>query len=393
MNIKLNMYLTNALIVLILLLSNIIKKHVKWFQYFCIPKPVIGGFIYIICISCLKRFQILDIQPDMTLSDCFMLLFYSSIGFKARISTLKKGSKKLIVFLGLSIVLALLQNIVGVGLAMLLNIDPLAGLACGSISMTGGHGTSAAFASVLEDKGLYNAISISLAAATFGLISGSIIGGPIGKFLSKNVSNLSGTSESIHDYPHNNKNTFNRHNLFRAIYYMLITVAIGNIISAILEYIGFTFPASVGAMVASVLFVNAYESKGNDSIPHSEIDIIGELGLLFFLTLSMMSIKPWQLIDLALPMLIILSCQVLLMVLFSVCVTYPIMGRDRMAAFIASGHCGFGLGAVPTAIANMLSLEESLGNCPEAFIIVPLVGSLLINFFNSIIITLIVNLI
>lgn len=174
---------------------------------------------------------------------------------------------------------------------------------------------------------------------------------------------------------------------------MFLTIALGNIISLSLEYVGFTFPASVGAMLASCIYVNLYEQKSKQELPLIEIRCIGNSALTFFLTLSVMTIKPWQLIDLAIPMLIILTYQVLLMTLYAIFITYPFIGRNNSAAIIASSHCGFGLGAEPTAIAIMSSLHEILGNNSETFIIVPLVGSLFINFFNSMIVTFLINII
>lgn len=185
MSINLNMFFSCAVAVIILLVGDKIYNRFKIFNHFSIPVPVVGGLLFLCVTSILYFADICDFEWDMTLKDCFMLLFYSSIGFTANMKELVKGGKTVTVFLILSIVLACLQNILGVSISILLNINPLIGITCGSVSMTGGHGTSSAFSPVFEVAGLNNAISISLAAATFGLVSGSLIGGPCGEFLIK----------------------------------------------------------------------------------------------------------------------------------------------------------------------------------------------------------------
>lgn len=275
-----------------------------------------------------------------------------------------------------------------------MGLSPLVGLATASIPMTGGHGTSAAFAPVLEEAGLQNALTITLAAATFGLVAGSLIGGPTGKFLIEKYKLITGKEtekvEGIEKVEKGNEK-LDEKRIYSAVYQLLVSMALGSIISMLLKKTGLTFPASVGAMIAAAIVRNIADYSTWLKIKETEIRIIGDISLILFLAFSMMSLKLWQLTDLAIPMIILLIAQTILMGLCAVFLTYKVMGKNYEAAMMAVGHCGFGLGAVPTAMANMQSVEEKYGPAPTAFFILPLVGSLFINFFNSAIIVAFIN--
>lgn len=394
MVIDLNLFLTTALAVIVLLVGDYVKKRVEILRKFCIPIPVIGGLIFTILVSIGYSTQLFTFKLNFALSDVFMLAFYSSIGFTASYKLLKKGGPKVIKFLIVSIIVVILQNFLGVYLAKLLGLSPLVGLATASIPMTGGHGTSAAFAPVLEEAGLQNALTITLAAATFGLVAGSLIGGPTGKFLIEKYKLITGKEtekvEGIEKVEKGNEK-LDEKRIYSAIYQLLVSMALGSIISMLLKKTGLTFPASVGAMIAAAIVRNIADYSTWLKIKETEIRIIGDISLILFLAFSMMSLKLWQLTDLAIPMIILLIAQTILMGLCAVFLTYKVMGKNYEAAMMAVGHCGFGLGAVPTAMANMQSVEEKYGPAPTAFFILPLVGSLFINFFNSAIIVAFIN--
>ncbi|MEA5135928.1 MAG: sodium/glutamate symporter [Candidatus Fimivivens sp.] len=396
---ELNMYHTCAIAALILMLGEAVKRQMSVLRKFCIPVPVVGGLIFTLLITAGYLTGSFEVKFNATLSDFFSLAFYSGVGFTASLSTLKKGGIKVFKYLMLAVALVVLQNAMGVGISMAMGINPLVGLATGSIPMTGGHGTSAAFAPELEKLGLASATTISLAAATFGLVAGSLCGGPIGRWLTEKhcgmrplrqedlqkqrivtVAQRSEEAQGIEEKY-----------MMSATYQVLLAMAFGSLISAGLKQVGFTFPASVGAMTASAIFVNVAELVPAIQIRQREINCIGNVSLMLFLAMSMMTLKLWQLVDLAVPMLVLLVCQSTLMLLFAAYVTFPVMGKNYAAAMMACGHCGFGLGAVPTAMANMKTMADTYGDCHEAFFIVPLVGSLFINFFNSIIITAFMN--
>ncbi|WP_304159099.1 sodium/glutamate symporter [Fusobacterium ulcerans] len=394
MVIDLNLFLTTALAVIVLLVGDYVKKRVEILRKFCIPIPVIGGLIFTILVSIGYSTQLFTFKLNFALSDVFMLAFYSSIGFTASYKLLKKGGPKVIKFLIVSIIVVILQNFLGVYLAKLLGLSPLVGLATASIPMTGGHGTSAAFAPVLEEAGLQNALTITLAAATFGLVAGSLIGGPTGKFLIEKYKLITGKetekAEGIEKVEKGNEK-LDEKRIYSAVYQLLVSMALGSIISMLLKKTGLTFPASVGAMIAAAIVRNIADYSTWLKIKETEIRIIGDISLILFLAFSMMSLKLWQLTDLAIPMIILLIAQTILMGLCAVFLTYKVMGKNYEAAMMAVGHCGFGLGAVPTAMANMQSVEEKYGPAPTAFFILPLVGSLFINFFNSAIIVAFIN--
>ena len=394
MVIDLNLFLTTALAVIVLLVGDFVKKRVEILRKFCIPIPVIGGLIFTILVSIGYSTQLFTFKLNFALSDVFMLAIYSSIGFTASYKLLKKGGPKVIKFLIVSIIVVILQNFLGVYLAKLLGLSPLVGLATASIPMTGGHGTSAAFAPVLEEAGLQNALTITLAAATFGLVAGSLIGGPTGKFLIEKYKLITGKEtekvEGIEKVEKGNEK-LDEKRIYSAVYQLLVSMALGSIISMLLKKTGLTFPASVGAMIAAAIVRNIADYSTWLKIKETEIRIIGDISLILFLAFSMMSLKLWQLTDLAIPMIILLIAQTILMGLCAVFLTYKVMGKNYEAAMMAVGHCGFGLGAVPTAMANMQSVEEKYGPAPTAFFILPLVGSLFINFFNSAIIVAFIN--
>ena len=396
MEITLNVYYTIAIAVLILIVGEAVKSRVRFLQKFCIPVPVVGGLIFTAILTAGAVSGAFTMKLDSSFNEFFSLLFYAGVGFTASWKLLKKGGPQVIVFLLLSSVLVAMQNGLGVVLSRVMGIHPLVGLATGSIPMVGGHGTSATWAPILEEAGLENANTIALAAATFGLVSGALLGGPIGRFLIEK-NNLKPDPESAsmlfgaEEFEEKTEITEKR--MTDAAKQILITIALGTLISVLLKKTGLSFPASVGAMTAAAIIRNIADYQPKLELKLKEIDIISSISLLIFLALSMMTLKLWQLADLALPMLVLLVSQVVLMALFSIFVTFPVMGKNFDAAVITSGQCGFGLGAVPTAMANMQTIQEKYGPSPKAFFIVPLVGSLFINLVNTLIITAFLNIV
>ncbi len=395
MIIDLDMFLTTAIAVIVLIVGNWIKKRVRVLRRFSIPTPVVGGIFFTILVTIGYLTNTFTVNFNMVLSDFFMLLFYTSIGFTASIPILKKGGVDTIKFLILSSILVVIQNAAGVIGAKMLGVNPLVGLATGSIPMVGGHGTSAVFAPELAKLGLVGADTIALAAATFGLVSGALLGGPVGTYLiERKVKNRNGgnlNTEQVVNFEDDLKNKISIKGYEESMFLILIAMALGTIISKILGKTGFTFPASVGGMLASALIVNINTKDNKFRIHHSELDMIGNVSLLLFLSLTMMKLKLWEIADLAGPMLILLMMQVVIMAIFGIFVVFKVMGSDYEAAITTSGHCGFGLGAVPTAMANMQTLTEKFGAAPKSFFIVPLVGSLFINIVNSFVITIFMN--
>ena len=394
MKIQLDMYQTLAVAVLVLLLGNYLKKKIYFLQKFCIPAPVIGGLIFAIMTCICYVTGIAEFSFDDTLREVCMVFFFTSVGFQANLKVLKSGGKSLIVFLGLVIVLIILQNLTAVGLAKLLNLNPLIGMCTGSIPTVGGHGTAGAFGPVLEDLNIKGATTICTAAATFGLIFGSLIGGPLGKRLIEKHSLLNTTANEDDSLLVEDEKKHERHtNMYAdAVFQLILAIGVGTIFTMLLTKTGLTFPIYIGAMLAAALMRNICEYTGIATIHMGEINDLGGISLSLFLGMAMITLRLWELASLALPLVILLAAQVLLIIIFTYVIEFNIMGRDYDAAILVSGTCGFGTGATPNAMANMQAVCDQYVPSIKAYLLIPLVGSLFADFLNSLVITFFINL-
>ena len=394
MKIQLDMYQTLAVAVLVLLLGNYLKKKIYFLQKFCIPAPVIGGLIFAIMTCICYVTGIAEFSFNDTLREVCMVFFFTSVGFQANLKVLKSGGKSLIVFLGLVIVLIILQNLTAVGLAKLLNLNPLIGMCTGSIPMVGGHGTAGAFGPVLEDLNIKGATTICTAAATFGLIFGSLIGGPLGKRLIEKHSLLNTTANDDDSLLVEDEKKHERHtNMYAdAVFQLILAIGVGTIFTMLLTKTGLTFPIYIGAMLAAALMRNICEYTGIATIHMGEINDLGGISLSLFLGMAMITLRLWELASLALPLVILLAAQVLLIIIFTYVIEFNIMGRDYDAAILVSGTCGFGTGATPNAMANMQAVCDQYVPSIKAYLLIPLVGSLFADFLNSLVITFFINL-
>lgn len=394
MKIQLDMYQTLAVAVLVLLLGNYLKKKIYFLQKFCIPAPVIGGLIFAIMTCICYVTGIAEFSFDDTLREVCMVFFFTSVGFQANLKVLKSGGKSLIVFLGLVIALIILQNITAVGLAKLLNLNPLIGMCTGSIPMVGGHGTAGAFGPVLEDLNIKGATTICTAAATFGLIFGSLIGGPLGKRLIEKHSLLNTAANDDDSLLVEDEKKHERHtNMYAdAVFQLILAIGVGTIFTMLLTKTGLTFPIYIGAMLAAALMRNICEYTGIATIHMGEINDLGGISLSLFLGMAMITLRLWELASLALPLVILLAAQVLLIIIFTYVIEFNIMGRDYDAAILVSGTCGFGTGATPNAMANMQAVCDQYVPSIKAYLLIPLVGSLFADFLNSLVITFFINL-
>lgn len=394
MDITLDMYQTVAVAVVVLMIGNFLKKKISFLQRFCIPSPVIGGLLFAIFTLILYATGIAVIDFDDTLKEVCMVLFFTSVGFQANLKVLKSGGKALIVFLVLVVVLIIGQNFASIGLANVLGLDSLTGMTTGSIPMIGGHGTAGAFGPVLEDFGVSGATTVCTAAATFGLIAGSLMGGPIGNRLIKKHNLLDTIKSEDDSFLVEEEEKHERHfSMYApAVFQLIIAVGIGTIVSELLSLTGMTFPIYIGAMIVAAIMRNIGEYTGKITIHMGEINDLGGICLSLFLGIAMITLKLWQLADLALPLVILLAGQAVLMFLFAYYVIYNIMGRDYDAAVIAAGTCGFGMGATPNAMANMQAICDKYAPSVKAYLIIPIVGSLFADFLNSLTITFFINL-
>ena len=394
MSITLDMYQTIAVAVVVLILGAFLKRKISFLEKFCIPAPVIGGLIFAIFTLICYSTGILEIDFDDILKEVCMVFFFTSVGFQANLKVLKSGGKPLLIFLVLVIVLIITQNFTAIGLANLLGLDSLTGMTTGSIPMVGGHGTAGAFGPVLEDFGISGATTVCTAAATFGLVAGSLMGGPIGNRLIKKHNLLETIKNDDDTLLVEEEEKHERHfSMYApAVFQLIIAVGIGTIFSKLLSLTGMTFPIYIGAMIAAAIMRNIGEYTGKITIHMGEINDLGGICLSLFLGIAMITLKLWQLADLALPLVILLAGQVALMFLFSYIVVFNVMGRNYDAAVLVAGTCGFGMGATPNAMANMQAICEKYEPSVKAYLIIPIVGSLFADFLNSLTITFFINL-
>lgn len=395
MEIQIDMYQTLALSVVVLMLGQFLKQKINFLEKFCIPSPVVGGLIFSVLTCILYSTGVVEFTFDDTLREVCMVFFFTSVGFQANLKVLKSGGKALAIFLGLVIALIFMQNLLAVGVSHLIGLDSLVGLCTGSIPMVGGHGTAGAFGPVLEDFNVQGATTICTAAATFGLVAGSLIGGPIGKRLIEKK-HLLDTIVTVDDsllIEEEKKHERHSNMYAAAVFQLILAVGLGTIISELLTKTGLTFPIYIGAMIVAAIVRNVGEYSGKFDIYMGEINNLGGICLSLFLGIAMITLKLWQLAELALPLMILLGAQLLLIFLYTYFVVFRVMGKDYDAAVLAAGTCGFGMGATPNAMANMQVLCDRYAPSVKAYLLVPLIGSLFADFINSLVITLFINII
>ncbi len=400
---KMDMIQTISLSVILLIIGMRLRTKIKFFEKYCIPSPVIGGFLFSIIAFILRQTNIITIKFETTLQTFFMVMFFTSVGFNASLKVLKKGGKKVLIFLFLAIGLCFAQNVVAIFLSQLIGINPLLGLMTGSTPMTGGHGTSAAIAPTIEALGIRGAGTVAIASATFGLIAGSMMGGPIAnKLILKHK--LLGNETLLHEKHDYNSDidenvlkkpepALNAERFSMAFFFILIAMGIGSYLSIFITKLlpAMNFPIYIGPMIIAAIMRNISDNSEMFTAPTREISVLEDVSLNLFLAMALMSLKLWELIDLAIPMLILLVAQIVLIYLYLNFITFKAMGSDYDAAVIVSGHCGFGLGATPNGISNMKSVCEKYKYSKIAFFVVPVVGALFIDFANVSLITLFIS--
>lgn len=389
-----------------------LTRKIGWLQKFCIPSPVSGGILFsVLTLIAYVLFNV-EITFDSTLKDIFMLMFFTSVGFQSNLKVMKHGGKALAMMLVLLVMIIIVQNITPLAITKVMGINPLFGMAAGSISMAGGHGTAGGFSSVLEGMGLPGAGTIAMAAATFGLIAGSVIGGPVSeRLIRKHL-----TSEHLEpkDYTidpammgiesdestpaghakHISDNEQEFHQYASATYILLIAMGIGTLASLILKHTGIHFPTYFGALIVAAILRNVAEMTPlRDKIHYERITSVGNISLSLFLGMAMISLKLWELQSLALPLIAILLAQVVVMILLSYFVAFRMLGSDYDAAVLVAGICGFGLGATPNAMANMNAVCYKYHYTVKPFLVVPIIGAMFVDLLNTAIITMFLNVI
>ena len=395
MTIQLNMIQSIGLAVVFLLIGKGIKNNIPLFSKYAIPSPVIGGLIFSIIHMVLRQSNIILFEFDTTLQTFFQTMFFCTVGFNASLKMLKIGGKKIFIFLLISTVFAFLQNVLAVGLSKVVGINPLLALLTASPALTGGHGTSAAVAPSVEALGFPEALTVALTAATFGLIAGSLIGSPMANrliikddLLNKKKAHPSDDANFDLSIVETKKTMLDTNKISMAFFQILIAMAIGTYLTDALNkfvgqwFNGVTFPVYIGAMLVAAIIRNISDNSTLFKAPLEEIEVVGEVSLNLFLGMALITLKLWHLIDLALPMLILLLAQCVMMYLYGIFVSYPLMGKNYDSAVIVAGLTGFAMGSTSNAMANMNSVTEKYVYSKTAFFVVPIVGSLFIDFIN-----------
>ena len=420
-SIELDMVQTAGIGALALIVGMVLTRKVAFLQRFCIPSPVSGGIIFSLITLMLYGWCDIEVSFDGTLKDVFMLAFFTSVGFQSDLKVLKQGGKLLIIMLSLLVVMIALQNLMPMEITRFMGVDPLIGIAAGSISMTGGHGTAGGFASVLEGMGLHGAGTIGMAAATFGLIVGSMLGGPLAERIirkkltheqmqpqDEEIDPAMAGIESDEASPtgrtkriSTNEQEFQQY--AKASYCIILVMGGGTILSWLLAKTGVTFPTYFGALILAAIARNtigffSYKDEGKWEKAEKLLDMeriisVGNICLSMFLGMAMISLKLWELQSLALPLIAILVSQVLLMALFVYFAAFPLLGRNYDAAVLCAGICGFGLGATPNAMANMSAVCYKYRYTVKPFLIVPIIGAMFADLINTGLITLFLNII
>ena len=412
MEVTLNGYYTLILATLVLLLGRFLVKNIKFLEDFNIPEPVAGGLVAAAIVYALNLIWGYSFNFNQALQTATMLMFFASIGLSADFGRLKAGGSPLLIFTIVVSVFIVLQDVVGVAMASVLGLDPLLGLVTGSISLTGGHGTAGAWGIVLEEQyGVVGATTLGIAAATYGLVAGGLIGGPVARRLinkmgikpapinhhQSDVEKLAG-KQSLYSTKHDEDSDDRQEEMFeKPDNIRLITasstieslalfagaLAFADLMTIIAAGTAFELPTFVWALAGGVIIRNALTMVFNFDMFDRAIDVIGNASLSLFLAMALLSLKLWELTDLAGPVLIILLVQTAVMIAYAYFVTYRIMGKDYDAAVLAAGHCGFGMGATPTAIANMQAVTDRYLPSPKAFLIVPMVGAFFVDIVNA----------
>ena len=418
-SIELDMIQTAGVGALALIVGMILTRKVAFLQKFCVPSPVSGGIIFSFLTLALYGWCDIEVSFDGTLKDVFMLAFFTSVGFQSDLKVIKQGGRLLVIMLTLLVVIIALQNLMPMGITRLMGVDPLIGMAAGSISMTGGHGTAGGFASVLEGMGLHGAGTVGMAAATFGLIAGSMIGGPLAEKIvrtkltheqmqpqDEDIDPAMAGIESDEASPtgrtkrvSTNEQEFQQY--AKAAYCILLVMGGGTLMSWLLAKTGITFPTYFGALILAAIVRNtigfvSYKDDGKWENAEKLLDMerivsVGNICLSMFLGMAMISLRLWELQSLALPLIVILVSQVVMMALFAYFVAFPMLGRDYDAAVLCAGMSGFGLGATPNAMANMSAVCYKYRYTVKPFLIVPIIGAMFADLINTGMITLFLN--
>jgi ESS family glutamate:Na+ symporter len=379
--------------IMVLFLGRYLNNKVSFFRDFNIPEPVTGGLLASLLVGLLYWLMDVEITFDMSNRDMLLIVFFTTIGLSSRIDILRQGGRSLVILLLLAVGYLFIQNLVGIGIATVAGKPGALGLLTGSVSLSGGHGTAIAWAPTFaREHGVSFAMEIGLACATFGLIFGGIVGGPIARFLvwrHKLAPEVEG--DLTVGFRYKEHEIIDVDGILRALLVIAIAIGLGIQLNGLFEMWGLMLPDFVTCLFAGIILTNTVPRllpKYQWPTGSHSLALISDVSLGLFLSMSLMSLQLWMLAGLAGPMLLMLLAQVVLICLYTIFVVYRLLGANYEAAVICSGYSGLALGATPTAIANMTAVTKSLGPAPRAFVVVPLVGAFFIDLANAMVINL-----
>lgn len=380
-----------------------LRRHIPVLARYNLPAPVLGGLLVAVMLMWMRQWGELPLKFDTTLQTPLMIAFFTTIGFGASLALLRTGGPQVMLFLLIATVFAIAQNLLGIAIAYAFGLHPLFGVLAGSVTLTGGPATGLAFAPLFESSGVPAAAAVAVAAAMAGIVSGGLVGGPIGTLLIQRfglhaapgtthretvVVTATATDEEESPSAEDSRETFG---VLKSVVLILVAMWVGGWISKGFAVLGITLPAYIGAMLAAAALRNVDEATGWLGLSMRTIDVIGAVALSLFLVLALMTLKLWELKTLALPLIVIIVLQIVLVAMAAQWLVFRVMGRDYEAAVISGGFIGFMLGTTANAMAVMSTLSERHGPAPRAFLVAPMVGAFFIDFTNALIITATVN--
>ncbi|MDQ3755362.1 MAG: sodium/glutamate symporter [Acidobacteriota bacterium] len=418
--VKFDLVLTLALAALFLFIGMGVQRRVGWLGRASIPAAAIGGLLFALLVLALRSSGTLGVALETSLRAPLQTAFFTTIGLSATLSLLRGGGWRMIFFWMIASLTAVVQNVAGIGIAHLVGAPAALGIICGALTLTGGPATGLAFTEQFQQKGIVGAAELIIASATFGIFISSLVGNPVATTLIRRF-RLVGKSREAEVQPPgaaefwaigatgrieqpedevsdddgraHEVESLTAGVLLRHLLLILLVMGVGALLSLGITRLHLTLPGYVGAMIVAALVRNFDDRLRWFQINPRAVEVLGTIALALFLVIALMDLKLWQLAGLAVPMLLILAAQVVLMILYAVLVTFVLMGRYYEAAVMTSGHIGFGLGITPNAVANMEALTARFGPAPRSFLIVPIVGAFFIDFTNVVIITFFLNLV
>ncbi len=391
MTIQLSMMQTMAVALIILFLGYFLNNKISFLKQNNIPEPVVGGIVFALLNWFIFAVFNISFIFDMSLKGPLMLTFFTTVGLGASFKLLLKGGPKVALFLGVATMYLVIQNGIGVSLAMLTDLNPLSGLLAGSVTLSGGHGTGATYAEMFSNsQNLQGSFELAMACATFGLILGGLIGGPVTRRLitkyklSPDSNDVANTAEDINFDPEEDERVTAKV-MMETLLILAVCIVSGTYMYQFFKSINIPLPSFIMPLLVGIAITNICDFSKIYKVNKNAVDLWGTMSLSIFLALALMSLRIWELMNLAGPMILILLVQTAVLILYTYFITFRAMGKDYNAAIIAGGHCGFGLGATPTAVANMEALVSRYGPSPQAFLIVPMVGAFFIDIANTLV--------